>query len=140
LERIVDYQRVLENYSHPLLDFIEWEKTEKNNVKVLNDTIDFYRYFDATPQAEFLFECVDTTIHQTIPAEVNYLQKYDEMKLWLDDHFQMPDDLVALLIRFLEQNQGAFSKRAREKEFAALSFEEVKNIEERFSSIFTENT
>lgn len=140
LERIVDYQRVLENYSHPLLDFIEWEKTEKNNVKVLNDTIDFYRYFDATPQAEFLFECVDTTIHQTIPAEVNYLQKYDEMKLWLDDHFQMPDNMVALLIRFLEQNQGTLSKRVREKEFVTLNPEEVKKIEEKFSIIFTENT
>ena len=140
LERIVDYQRVLENYSHPLLDFIEWEKTEKNNVKVLNDTIDFYRYFDATPQAEFLFECVDSTIHQTIPAEVNYLQKYDEMKLWLDDHFQMPDNMVALLIRFLEQNQGTLSKRVREKEFVTLNPEEVKKIEEKFCIIFAENT
>ena len=140
LDRIVDYQRVLENYSYPLLDFIEWEKTEKNNVKVLNDTIDFYRYFDATPQAEFLFECVDTTIHQTIPAEVNYLQEYDEMKLWLDDYFEMPDDIVALLIRFLEQNQGKLSKRAREKEFAVLSLEEVKKIEEKFKTIFSENT
>lgn len=138
LDRIVDYQRVLENHSHPLLDFIEWEKTEKNNVKVLNDTIDFYRYFDATPQAEFLFECVDTTIHQTIPAEVNYLQKYDEMKLWLDNYFQMPDDMVALLIRFLEQNNGTLSKRAREKEFANLNPDEVENIEKQFSIIFTE--
>jgi hypothetical protein len=136
LERIVDYQRVLEHYSHPLLNFIEWEKTEKNNVKVLNDTIDFYRYFDATRQAEFLCECVDATIHITIPAEVNYLQKYDEMKLWLDDNFQMPDDMVALLIRFLEQNQGLLSKRAREKEFAALTLEEVAIIEEKFKSIF----
>lgn len=138
LERIVDYQKVLESYSQPLLDFIEWEKTEKNNVKVLNDTLDFYRYFDATPQAEFLFECVDTTIHQTIPAEVNYLQKYDEMKYWLDMHFQMPDSIVALLIRFLEQNKGTLSKRAREKEFAALKPEEVKNIEQKFSTIFAE--
>ncbi|MFY7666222.1 Fic family protein [Flavobacterium sp.] len=140
LERIADYQRVLEAYSHPLLDFIEWEKTAKNNVEVLNDTIDFYKYFDATPQAEFLFECVDTTIHQTIPAEINYLQKYDQMKQWLDNQFQMPDGTVALLIRFLEQNQGALSKRAREKEFAALTPEEIEDIEEKFTAIFTENT
>ena len=90
-------------------------------------------------QAEFLFECVDTTIHKTIPEEVNYLQKYDEMKRWLDDHYQMPDDMVALLIRFLEQNQGTLSKRAMEKEFIALTPEEVKEIEEKYSAIFTEN-
>lgn len=137
LERIVDYQKVLEAYSHPLLDFIAWKITANNNVEVLNDTIDFYRYFDATPQAEFLFECVDTTIHQIIPAEVNYLQKFDELKRWLDNHFQMPDATVALLIRFLEQNRGTLSKRAREKEFALLQPNEIENIEEKFRSIFT---
>jgi hypothetical protein len=52
----------------------------------------------------------------------------------------MPDDVVALLIRFLEQNQGVLSKRAREKEFAVLTLEEVKNIEEKFKTIFVENT
>ena len=136
LERIDDYRKVLENYSHPILDFIEWEKTKSNSVNVLNDTIDYYRYFDATPQAEFLFECVDTTIHKTIPEEVAYLQKYDEMKLWLDDHFQMPDNMVALLIRFLEQNNGTLSKRAQEKEFLGLNNEEVKNIEQQYNQVF----
>ena len=118
LERIEDYRKVLESYSHPLLDFIEWEKTKDNNVNVLNDTIDYYRYFDATAQAEFLCECVDNTIHKIIPQEVTYLQKYDAMKLWLDNNYQMPDKMVALLIRFLEQNDGSLSKRAKEKEFA----------------------
>jgi hypothetical protein len=136
LERIDDYRKVLEKYSHPILDFIDWEKTKSNNVNVLNDTIDYYRYFDATPQAEFLFECVDTTIHKTIPEEVAYLQKHDEMKLWLDDHFQMPDNMVALLIRFLEQNNGTLSKRAQEKEFVGLNNEEVKNIEQQYNQVF----
>ena len=103
---------------------------------MVNNTIDYYRYFDATPQAEFLFECVDTTIHITIPEEIAYLQKYDEMKLWLDDHFQMPDNMVALLIRFLEQNNGMLSKRAQEKEFAALTTNEIETIEQQFNLVF----
>jgi hypothetical protein len=37
---------------------IEWRPSVKNNVEVLNDTRDLYRFFDATKQAEFLFECV----------------------------------------------------------------------------------
>jgi hypothetical protein len=41
LDHIDDYRIVLEAYSHPLLDFIEWEETEGNNVKVLNDTLDY---------------------------------------------------------------------------------------------------
>lgn len=136
LNHIDDYREVLESYSHPLLDCMEWEVTKSNNVKVLNDTIDFYRYFDATQQAEFLYDCVNDTIVNVIPYEVDYLQKYDKMKAYLDDIFQMPDTTVAMLIRFLEQNNGKFSKRALEKEFAVLTNEEAKEIEERYQNCF----
>ena len=136
LDKINDYRKVLESYSHPLLDFIEWRKTTDNNVEVLNETADYYRYFDATSQAEFLFECVDYTINKIIPDEVTYLQNYDDMKIWLDDHFQMPDNMVALLIRFLEPNKGTLSNRARDKEFADLTDKEVKEIEGTYQSLF----
>lgn len=136
LERITDYRKVLEDYSHPVLDFIEWKKTTTNNVEILNDTIDYYRYFDATVQAEFLFECVDHTINKIIPDEVSFLQRYVALKAWLDDRFQMPDKTVALLIRFLEQNKGILSKRAKENEFAALTQAEVKAIEENYKVYF----
>ena len=136
LDRINDYRKTLENYSLPLLDFIQWEKTPDNNVEVLNETIDYYRYFDATVQCEFLFECIDYTINKIIPDEVAYLQNYDQMKVWLDDRFQMPDKMVALLIRFLEQNNGIISGRARDKEFSALTEDEVKEIEENYKVFF----
>ena len=59
------------------------------------------------------------------------------MKAWLDDRFQMPDKTVALLIRFLEQNNGLLSKRAREKEFAELTIDEVKVVEEKYKEIMS---
>lgn len=136
LDKIDDYRKVLETYSHPMLDFIKWKRKADNNIEVLNETIDYYRYFDATIQAEFLFKCVESTINDIIPQEVNYLQKYDDMKSWLDDSFEMPDKMVAMLIRFLEQNMGLLSKRAIEKEFAVLSSTEIKEIESKFQSIF----
>jgi Fic family protein len=136
LDHIDDYRIVLEAYSHPLLDVIEWEKTEDNNVKVLNDTLDYYRYFDATKQAEFLYDCVHDTIENIIPNEVSYLTNYDEFKRYLDDEFEMPDKLVALLVLFLNQNDGKLSKRAREKEFTSLNDTEVNEIERNYKSIF----
>jgi Fic family protein len=136
LNHIDDYRTVLESFSHPVLEFIDWETTRSNNVVVLNDTIDYYRYFDATKQAEFLFDCVNDTIENVIPTEVNYLQQYDAMKRYLDDALQMPDKTVAMLIRFLEQNDGKISKRALEKEFEALTAEEVKEIEEKYALYF----
>lgn len=136
LNHIDDYRIVLESFSHPLLDFIDWKTTKNNNVEVLNETIDFYRYFDATKQAEFLYDCVNDTIENVIPNEVNYLQKYDDMKRYLDDTFQMPDKTVAMLIRFLEQNNGKLSKRALEKEFSVLTDDEVKEIEDNYMAYF----
>ncbi len=136
LNHINDYRNVLESYSHPLLDFIEWEKTKDNNVKVLNNTIDYYRYFDATKLAEFIYGCVEDTIDEVIPNEMNYLQKYDEMKHYLDDNFEMPDKTVALLIRFLEQNDGKISKRVRNNEFSKLTDEEIPEIEKVYKEIF----
>lgn len=136
LNHIDNYRKVLESYSQPLLDFIEWEETKKNNVRVLNETIDFYRYFDATKQAEFLFECVEDTVKNIIPHEVKYLINYDSFKQFLDNEFEMPDKTVALLVRFLEQNDGKLSYRAKEKEFAKLTESEVTKIENTYKEIF----
>ena len=136
LDHIDDYRIVLEEYSHPLLDLIDWEVTPDHNVNVLNDTLDYYRYFDATKQAEFLFDCVLDTTQRIIPEEVSYIMKYDEFKRSLDDKFEMPDIMVSTLVRFLEQNNGSLSNRAKVKEFSKLKDKEVKEIEETYQSIF----
>jgi Fic family protein len=136
LDKIEEYRIALESYSHPVLELIEWKTTADHNVEVLNDTIDYYRYFDATKQAEFLFECVFDTINRIIPEEVSYILKYDEFKRFIDDQFEMPDKFVSMLVRFLEQNGGTLSKRARAKEFAELKVGEVEIIENTFKEIF----
>lgn len=138
LDHIDDYRRVLQKYSHPLLDFINWKTTPDNNVEVNNETIDYYRYFDATPQAEFLYDCVYDTIQNIIPQEVKYLEKYDRFKRFIDDEFEMPDKMVATLVRFLEQSEGKLSKRAKEKEFSGLTNAEVNKIERVYAEIFSE--
>lgn len=138
LDKIMDYQKVLEKYSTPLLDFIDWKETENHNIEVLNETIDYYRYFDATLQTEFLYECVKDTIEKIIPEEVEYLSKYEAFKTYIENTYEMPDDLITLLVRFLEQNEGKLSKRARTKEFEALKENEVLEIEQNYKLIFSE--
>src|SRR5690606_4092051 len=129
LERLDEYRNVLESFSLPRLDWIEWQPDERNNVRILNETIDLYRYFDATKHAEFLYSCVQQTIEHTIPDEVSYLQKHDLMKNYLDNTFEMPDKMVESVIRFLTQGDGKFSKRAKNKEFKILSDREIAQIE-----------
>jgi Fic family protein len=133
LRRIGEYRRVLESYSKPLLDLIDWRPTLDGNVEVLNETADFYRYFDATLHAEFLFECVDETIKRDLPNEVRYLQAYDKFVSAVESFLEMPKKKVDLLWRFLDQNNGKLSARARAKEFAALRDEEVSSVERAFA-------
>jgi hypothetical protein len=136
LERIDEYRQVLEAFSHPRLTLIDWKPSTTNNVTIQNETIDLYRYFDATKQAEFLYECVEHTVITTIPKEVDYLEKYDRMKSYLDDYYEMPDKLVSLLIRLLQQGNGSLSARGKTKEFELLSEKEIQNIEQEYQRIF----
>lgn len=136
LEQIESYRETLEHYSKPRLDLIAWRPTEKNNIEIINETIDLYRYFDATRQAEFLFECVEETVNKILPEEVEYLKKYDLLNGFIKNYIDMPDKLVDLLIRFLNQNNGRLSKRAREQEFKRLTRVEAETIEQKYDEIF----
>jgi hypothetical protein len=137
LQRIDDYRRVLESYSKRLLPLIEWKPTESMNVRVENDTADFYKYFDATLHAEFLFECARKTIEVDLPEEVAFLERYDQFKSRIEAHVEMPASTVDLLFNFLKQNDGTLSKRARENEFTALSNEEAGVFEQIYRELFT---
>jgi Fic family protein len=139
LKHIKDYTKTLESYSHPILNFIDWKPSENNNVEILNDTIDYYRYFDATEQAEFLFYCVNDTLINVIPKEVEYLMKFDEFKRYLDHKYEMPDNMVSLLVGFLKQGNGRLSKRAISNEFNVLTADEIRSIEEQYQLVFLEN-
>ena len=136
LTHIKDYAKSLESYSHPILNFIDWKPSKNNNVEIFNDTIDYYRYFDATTQAEFLFQCVNDTLVNVIPNEVEYLKKYDAFKQFLDNKYEMPDNMISLIVGFLEQGNGILSERSRKKEFSVLTQKEVKEIEATFKEIF----
>ncbi len=136
LDRITEYQGVLESYSGRLLRCVQWEATPKNNVKVLNDTGDFYRFFDATPHAEFLYECVRQTIEQDLPNETNFLRSFDAFRSGVENIIDMPERTLNNLFGFLRQNHGKLSRRARDNEFAQLTPEEMEQIERLYANSF----
>ena len=134
LDRVDAYGVILEDYSQRLLPLVEWQATERGSVRVLNDTADFYRFFDATPHAEFLFDCVRRTIEEDLPGETEILRRYDRFTRRLQAIVDMPDLTADLLFRFLHQNDGRLSRRAREGEFKALTDDET----ERIMRLYTE--
>ncbi len=136
LERIEEYRSVLEDYSRRLLPLISWEPTPDGNVRVLNDTADYYRFFDATPHAEFLYACVRKTIEEDLPHETDFLRRYDQFRARIQNIVEMPDNTIDLLFRFLQQNGGRLSKRAREQQFERMTDSEVASAEEAFAASF----
>ena len=136
LEKIEEYKAVLEQFTKPRLQYVEWEATEDNNVHVTNETADLYRYGDMTRQVEFLFECVKNTVDTVLPEEVLYLERYDEIWNYVNNRFDMPQKSLSLLLNFLRQSNGQLSNRARTKEFSALTEAEVKEIESKYQAVF----
>jgi hypothetical protein len=136
LGRIDEYRAALESYSRRLLPAVEWVATPDGNVKVLNDTADFYRFFDATPHAEFLYACVRQTIEQDLPEEARFLQSFDRFRAGVEAMVDMPERTLGNLLGFLRQNGGRLSRRARDNEFAALTPEEIEGIERLYAEAF----
>jgi hypothetical protein len=129
LDRIDDYRATLQAHSLPLMPFIEWRPTLDRNVEVLNDTADLYRYFDCTGAAEFLYACVRRTVEHDLPHELDYLRRHDEAIRRIMDAVEMPDRLAENLVMFIQQNNGALSKKRRQGEFNKLRDDEVALIE-----------
>ncbi len=129
LEEIDRYKEVLEGHSGPLMDFIRWRPTSDQNVEVTNDTVDLYRYFDCTAEAEFLYECVARTVEHDLPNEIDILRRRDEARTRIAEIIDLPDRIMQNLISMILNNEGKLSKRRRDKDFAALTDHEVGQIE-----------
>lgn len=129
-DEITTYRDILVEHSSPLMESIEWETTDKNNVKVLNETIDLYRFFDCTRACEFIYSCVEKTIEETLPEELNYLESFDKTYEEIYQLIEMPDNKIKNLITFILQNNGVLSKNKKDKYFVLMENDEVKKIQE----------
>jgi Fic family protein len=136
LKWIDDYRKTLQNHSAPLMPYIEWVPTERGNVEVTNDTTDFYRYFDCTEEAEFLYRCVEETIDKDVPEELDYIKRHDQAMDKLLNAIEMPNMMAEQFIMFMRQNNWKLPKARREKEFAKLSDKEVASFQNIVNDAF----
>ena len=122
------YDAALENFSKPLLGLIDWKLNEKHEFLVSGETADHYRYFDATPQAEYLYDRVAETIHKDLVEELDFLSVYDRAYRAVREIVDMPNKKLSLFVRLCMQNDGRLAK-SRRKAFAELTDEEVESME-----------
>jgi hypothetical protein len=127
------YDAALEKFSKPLLSLIDWRFTEKQELLVEGETADHYRYFDATPQAEYLYDRVAETVHKDLADELDFLSIYDRAYKAAREVVDMPNKKLSLFVRLCMQNNGRLGKNRR-KTFAELTDSEVRAMEAAVSS------
>src|SRR6185437_6061653 len=110
------------------MPFVKWRPLS-DGIEVLNDTADLYKYFDCTEAAEFLYQCVKTTVEEDVPLEIEYLERHDRAMRNLMNTIEMPDSTADKFIMFTRQNGWRLPRNRREKEFQALTDQEVQSLE-----------
>jgi Fic family protein len=123
------YDACLEQFSRPLLPLLDYELDAQGAMTVQTDSANFYRYFDATAAAEYLYASVERTIDTDLREELEFLGRYDAAWRTLRETVDMPDRKLELFIKLCFANHGRLSASKR-NQFRELSDEEVELLEE----------
>ena len=138
LRERAEYDRVLESYSKSILPFITYRLDDQGAMTVENRTDDLYRYWDATPFAEYLYECIAETVRSDLREELRFLTVFDQALSAVMNIVDMPDRRASLLVRLILQNRGELSKSKREKLFPELTDQEITAMETAVGTITEE--
>lgn len=133
-----EYDAVLERYSKPLSQLVDYTLNQDDEMTVNNaDMIEgYYRYPDMTPQVEYLFYAVEQTISTELIAEVLFLKHYDEAREKIQAIVDLPDRQLDLMIKLLHQNNGKLSKAKRSR-FPSLHDDEISAMESAYRSLLS---
>jgi hypothetical protein len=122
------YDEVLEAFSRPLFDFIEWRWTQDQEIVVANDTGDLYRYFDATAMVEYFHDRVADTVRRDLREELGFVAVFDRALTGVREIVDMPDRRASLFVRLCMQNAGRLAAGKR-SQFAELDDAEIVRLE-----------
>ena len=122
------YDEVLETFSGPIMELLQWSWTEAREISVENESRDLYRFFDATGFAEYLYDRVIETVRTDLKEEIEYIAVFDRAFSDVREIVDMPDRRASLLVRLCMQNGGKLSKSKR-KNFAELTDSEIAAME-----------
>lgn len=137
LNHIKEYDQALENFSKPLMLMIKYSKNENGEITVDNseEIEGYFRFPDLTFQSTFLTRTLEATLTVDMPEDLQFIQRYNELKDGIQNIVDMPDKAVNSMIIFLHQNKGSFPKRRR-NDFEKLSDHEIEDMENVYRAIF----
>lgn len=137
LQNMAEYDRALESYSKPLMDRIRFTILANGDLNIENpdEVSPYFTYPDLTVQSEYLAKTIFSTIQEDLFEELYFLQRYDQLKMELQQLIDMPDKRLDSVIMYLHQNKGIFPNR-RKKQFDEITEEEFEEIEKIYAELF----
>jgi hypothetical protein len=137
LNNMKAYDAILEKYSGPLMQRINYQLKADESVVVNNpeQVEGYYRYPDLTEQAIYLLKTIHATLEHDMPEELLFLQRYDEAKRELQRIVDMPDKDINWMLIYLHQNQGTFPKRRRDR-FPKLTDDEIASMQMAYRKVY----
>jgi hypothetical protein len=134
LRDLARYDKALNAFSRKITPFIEYRMDDAQHMTVLNETKNLYPYFDATAQAEYLYQCVAETIEKDLREEIGFIVKYDRALDEIKEIVDMPDKRASLLARLIMQNKGKLAKSKRDL-FSEITDDELARIEQAVAKV-----
>ena len=133
LANVDQYIDVLEQFSRPRLRRAEFDPQMPDIPARGNHTV-YFRFFDATAQALFLYEALESTVMTDLRDEIAYLIGLDRARAELRDQIDLPAQSLDLFINIVRQGGGILSQAKRRSQFDWMKDEEI----ERFVPIVNE--
>ncbi len=93
------YDAALNAFSAKIMPKIDYDLDEQQQLSVLNKTDRLYRYYDATAQAEYLYEAVAETVRKDLREEIEFLEVFDKAMIAAQKIVDMPNARASLLVR-----------------------------------------
>lgn len=128
LANLDNYIAVLEAFSRPLRSMTNYSPDLPHLPAEGNDAV-YFRYFDATPQAEFLYQALERTVEEDLQQEIDFLLGFDKAYNRLNNLLDWPGHSLELFIRVVHHNNGSLSNSKRKSHFAWMTAQEIAQAE-----------
>ena len=138
LANLDDYIAVLEQFSRPLLALTDYDPEMPAIPAKGNDAV-YYRYFDATEQAEFLCRALLRTVQEDLVQEIDFIIGFDRARQGLNALLDWPAHAMDLFVKCVRQHGGHLSNAKRNSHFSWMMEQEVAAAEAIVSEAFGNN-
>ena len=135
LANLDEYLDVLEAFSRPMRDLTDYNPDAPTSLATGNDSV-YFKFFDATLQAEFLYHALKRTLEEDLPKEIEYLIGFDHAYNSLNQFMDWPNHNLELFIRVVHQNQYKLSKTKRNSHFDWMNESEISHAEQEVKQAF----